>query len=85
MLEGRLQTRTWKDNNNINHKVTEIICENIQFGPRGAGGGQTGGQKPKLASTPATSKNNNDFEDSLEENLPQINMDEDIKPEDLPF
>lgn len=34
-VEGRIRTRVWKDSNNQKKYKTEIIAENIQFGPRG--------------------------------------------------
>lgn len=81
LVEGRLRTRSWKDNNNQNHKVTEIVCERMQFGPRPQGTPQRPvGVKPKTAVEP---------ENIQEESLPQISVDEsledEIKPEDLPF
>lgn len=81
MIEGRLRTRSWKDNNDVNHKVTEIISEKIQFGPRSSG---ASGFKPSVAQSSAAPKDAQGFQDSLEE-LPQISMDEEIKAEDLPF
>lgn len=33
-IEGRIRTRTWQDANNQKRYRTEIIAENIQFGPR---------------------------------------------------
>ena len=32
VIEGRLQTRSWKDQNGNNRKNTEIVAENIYFG-----------------------------------------------------
>ena len=43
MIEGRLRTRSWQDKQGANHKATEIVCENLQLGPKPAGGGQGGG------------------------------------------
>lgn len=90
MVEGRLQTRSWKDSNNQNHRTTEIIAESLQFGPRagagaaGQGSSFAGASRP--ASRPAQASESSAFEDSLEEDLPEISLDEDeIKPEDLPF
>lgn len=82
MIEGRLRTRSWKDQNNQNHRVTEVIAERVQFGPRSAGS-----VSPKTAPAVASKeKEEIAFSDSLEENLPQISVDDDeIKPEDLPF
>ncbi len=34
LIEGRLKTRSWKDNSNINHYKTEIIAENVQLPPK---------------------------------------------------
>lgn len=80
LVEGRLRTRSWKDANNQNHKVTEIVCERIQFGPRSANAGAKPSQpysKPKSSA-------------AQEEEVPSISVDEpsledEIKPEDLPF
>jgi single-strand DNA-binding protein len=82
LIEGRLKTRTWKDANNQNHKVTEIVCERMQFGPRPQGSAQ---QHPFVAKA----KPSVQTEEAAEESLSQISMDEsledEIKPEDLPF
>ncbi len=82
MVEGRLQTRTWQDNQGQNRRTTEVVCERIQFGPRAAGGGtgfpaQAGGEKQEFP--PETSQ-------ETKEVLPEINIEGDeIKPEDIPF
>lgn len=71
LIEGRLQTRSWQDQQGQNRKTTEIICERMQLGPRpaGKGGGFQGNEKA-----------------SAKEDLPEINIDEsDIKADDLPF
>jgi single-strand DNA-binding protein len=34
LIEGRLKARQWKDNQQVTRKVTEIIAESVQFGPR---------------------------------------------------
>src|SRR3990167_8952469 len=39
LVEGRLQTRSWQDQQGIKHWKTEIIAERVQLGPRGSGGG----------------------------------------------
>lgn len=82
LIEGRLKTRTWKDTNNQNHKVTEIICERIQFGPKSQNSGFKSSQAPQSYGKPKS-------EPVMEEDVPQISVDEsledEIKPEDLPF
>lgn len=30
-IEGRLQTRSWDDQNGQKHYMTEVVCENMQF------------------------------------------------------
>lgn len=81
LIEGRLQTRSWQDQQGQTRKTTEIVCERMQLGPRSAGGGQYGGGYNK--------NNQNEVEDQsadFKENLPDIHIDEDeIKAEDIPF
>lgn len=80
LIEGRLKTRTWKDANNQNHKVTEIICERMQFGPRSA-------NSPARSAEPKQ-KIHQQAEEVIEE-IPQVpvseSLEDEIKPEDLPF
>jgi len=95
MIEGRLQTRSWKGTDGQNHYTTEIICENLQLGPRSAGGGaKSGSYTPRAgagASTPKPSQPSaHDAIDTMgdleEEALPEVSLDEtEIKAEDLPF
>lgn len=48
LVEGRLQTRSWQDQQGGKHSKTEIIAEQIQLGPRaGSGGENTGGSAPQ--------------------------------------
>lgn len=39
LVEGRLQTRSWQDQQGVKHWKTEIVAEQIQLGPRSMGGG----------------------------------------------
>lgn len=83
MVEGRLRTRTWQDKQNQNHKVTEIICERLQLGPRPAGGGAPRGDAEPHGAQAAPRA---DVIDKPVEDIPVIDIgDEEIKPEDLPF
>lgn len=49
LVEGKLQTRDWTDQQNVKHYRTEVIADNISFmdaagdGQRGGGGGGGGG------------------------------------------
>jgi single-strand DNA-binding protein len=81
MIEGRLATRSWDDKDGITRKATEIVCENMQLGPKpGAATAQAtataseGGKKKAPPWIPKV------------EELPSINLDEEeIKTEDIPF
>lgn len=88
LIEGRLQTRTWKDQNGQNHRTTEIVCENIQLGPRSAGSAPGGAPRPQASANNGINQaaNASDaFDDDLEGGVPEISLDDEIKPEDLPF
>ena len=74
MVEGRIQTRSWDDQNGQKHWKTEIIAENIQLGPR-TGGSAEGGNRSYEA--PTYSANNAPAKSSEAE--------EEIKIEDIPF
>ncbi len=83
LVEGRLQTRGWVDKTGGQRKTTEIVAERIQFGPRAYGGG--GGQ-----GNPSTGSGNN-FTPQVAQasapapELPIIEIEDEIKAEDLPF
>jgi single-strand DNA-binding protein len=83
LIEGRLRTRSWKDANNQNRKVTEIVCERMQFGPRPSG------TTPRATGAAPKPKVAQEAKEEESEDLPQISVDEsledEIKPEDLPF
>lgn len=75
LIEGRLQTRSWDDKQGQKRRTTEIIAERLQLGPR-PGGGVPGGEKmPQRAVQP----------EPKADEIPVINVDEEIKSEDLPF
>ncbi len=43
-VEGRLQTRSWEDQQGQTRYMTEVVANNFQFlGSRGGGGGDSGG------------------------------------------
>lgn len=91
-VEGRLQTRSWQDSQGQTRRVTEIVSERVQLGPRssnpGQGGGSYGGGNFTAPNgfSQSTPKNQGVDETPISEVLPEINVDEeDIKPEDLPF
>ncbi|HTY40113.1 MAG TPA: single-stranded DNA-binding protein [Candidatus Paceibacterota bacterium] len=82
-IEGRLQTRTWQDKQNQTRKTTEIICEQLQLGPRPTAGG---GQAP--ADFPSGKGNVKEAEPAQAapaEEIPTVDLEDDIKMDDLPF
>ena len=73
MIEGRLQTKNWVDQQGVKHWKTEIIAENVQLGPRREGGG---------FNKPADSY---DQVPPVAPSAPVAETDDDIKVEDIPF
>ncbi len=78
LVEGRIQSREYEDKQGVKRKVTEIVAERIQFGPKAGQSGAPRGAAPASTEFAAEQKS------PLEE-IPTINIDEEIKPEDLPF
>lgn len=89
MIEGRLQTRSWKDNAGNQRTRTEIIAERLQMGPRTNQSGQS-------AREGFFSKNQNNQDNQsqptqtaqeeipiIQENIPIIEEEIDVK--DIPF
>jgi len=76
MVEGRLQTRNWVDQQSgIKKYKTEIIAENIQLGPRGQGAGApvAGTNEPPVINVEPSYGG------------PSAPIEEEIKVEDIPF
>lgn len=80
-IEGRLQTRSWQGKDGVTRRVTEIIGERMQLGPRPgpAGYGAPSRAVPEKEETGSEKA-------AVPEEMPVIDIDEEgIKPEDLPF
>ncbi len=77
-LEGRIRTRSWQDNTGQKRYRTEIIAENIQFGPRSMK------EETKLKTPPEEGLGHEDLP-VLEEDSDEKNNDESVSSEDLPF
>lgn len=75
LIEGRLQTRSWDDKQGQKRKTTEIVAEQLQLGPKPMGS-SSASPKPIEANAPSA---------PAVEEIPTINVDEEIKSEDLPF
>lgn len=81
MIEGRMQTRSWDDKDGTKKYRTEIIADNMQFGPRAAGSSAGGYNAP---TTPSAEKPQ--AKASSQEQLETIQYpEEDINPDDIPF
>ncbi|OGG61244.1 single-stranded DNA-binding protein [Candidatus Kaiserbacteria bacterium RIFCSPHIGHO2_02_FULL_49_34] len=73
LVEGRLQTQSWEKDGQ-KHYRTEIVAENVKFGPKS--GGSTG-DAPRDAQGTTSSADTKPAAPSY--------PDEDISPEDIPF
>jgi len=70
LIEGRIRTRTWQNQQGQSQKTTEIIGERIQLGPRPTSIEKEFTKKPLEA---------------VKQKLPEIDIEEEVKAEDLPF
>jgi single-strand DNA-binding protein len=74
MIEGRLQTRNWQDKQDQKRSTTEIIAERVQMGPRASGQDFKGPSQGK-----------DSFSQETKQELPEINIEEELRSEDIPF
>lgn len=82
LVEGRIQTRSWEAQDGQKKYRTEIIADNIQFGP-------------KLSSNSSSSTSTKTAVEEGDSSLPSTNTDksgekidypqEEINPDDIPF
>ncbi len=60
-IDGRLETRSWDDNNGQKHYMTEVVVENFTFlesRSSANAGGSTGSSTPPLPEEPPADTNN---------------------------
>ncbi len=81
-LEGRIQTRSWDDQDGTKKYRTEIVLDNFQFGPKSSGGGEYAGGDRGNNTTARESGAPNPA--PQQGNTPPYPH-EDINPEDIPF
>lgn len=69
---GRLQTRTWDDQNGTKHYVTEVVAEEAYFaeGKRDSEASSTSFENTFGTAMPGTSEDTADFEVSASDDLP---------------
>jgi len=85
LIEGRIKTRNWVNQQGAKQYRTEIIADSLQLGPRGAGGtGASQYQKPPINNSQNQTPNNQNDIPIIEENPPQANLtdNEGSKPDD---
>lgn len=88
MIEGRLETRSWDDQNGTRRYRTEIIAENMQMGPRRDGGNS--GNQESSNNDPAPKKDSSSS-NSDDNNIPTIDADtptdsdDEVDIKDIPF
>jgi len=72
-VEGRLQTRSWEGQDGKKNYRTEIVADRLQLGPKPFKNSAAGPQDTNFRQVSATNE------------IPTINVDEEIKEEDLKF
>jgi single-strand DNA-binding protein len=72
LIEGRIQTRNWKDASGVTKYRTEVVGESMQLGPKSAG-------KSSPAQAPA------EHQENLQEEIPVIEESGEIDIKDIPF
>ena len=94
LIEGRIKTRNWTNNQGAKQYKTEVIAESMQLGPRGSGStGGTGGYGKSASPAKGTSSAKADEIPVIEENysMPQgsdVSLDNEageIDVKDIPF
>jgi single-strand DNA-binding protein len=85
LIEGRLQTRSWQDKTTGQTRyATEVVCENMQMGPR-ASGVSSGGYSQSSKEFSQDSMKEDNFLDEIKNDLPEINLEDDIRSDEIPF
>lgn len=77
LIEGRIQTRSWEDQNGDKKYRTEVVADRVQFGAKGTGSSGDNSYQ---------SSNEDQSEGKKSEDDEQINYpEEEVNPEDIPF
>jgi single-strand DNA-binding protein len=79
MIEGRIQTRTWKDQAGAQKSRTEIVGEKMQLGPRSAGKGEASYSEKN------SSLDEKRHTEATVEEIPVIEEEKEIDIKDIPF
>lgn len=84
LIEGRLQTRSWKDQSENTHYRTEIITERLQLGPKGAINKQMPDEINNNIRRNKGEIEKEEDQENKQEDIPIIE-EEDIDVSDIPF
>jgi len=83
LVEGRMQTRSWDNQEGQKKYRTEIVADRVQFGPRTGG---DGGSKPTPNSTNSNNEENNTSKEMPSaDDIDTIEYPDDEDVEDIPF
>jgi single-strand DNA-binding protein len=84
LIEGRIQTRSWQGQDGVKRYRTEIVAENMQMGPRGAGGG-AGDSGASQSQAPSQAQDEIPIIET--EELPSVaeESEEGVNVKDIPF
>ncbi len=88
LIEGRIQNRSWDDKKTGEKKYrTEVVAENVQFGPKGSGGsgGSGGGNYGSGAPSRAEDHGDHGMDQSAGSGSGIDYPKDDINPDDIPF
>ncbi len=90
LIEGRIQTRSWEDQNGNKRTRTEIIAENMQMGPKAGGGNKQTDNNQKEPNIPvedidADTKKKAKKDDKTKKSNKSEQENEEIDVEDIPF
>lgn len=82
LVEGRLQTRSWQDQNGGAKRYrTEIVVNNMQMGPRPGFNTATNNQAPDAQSTPPQNTSPQSPQSVPQEEIPVIDAEEPLEQE----
>lgn len=85
LVEGRLQTRSWQDQQGGKHYRTEIIAERVQLPPRGGMGGSFGGGRDEGVQNAPADDQNQTVDNSPTPVIELSDEGEEINVKDIPF
>jgi len=91
LVEGRLQTRNWQDQQGVKHYRTEIVADQIQLGPRAGGGDSFAGAERNDSPPPSPAYEPRPMQNSpaqRQDAMPIIDLadeGEEIDVKDIPF